>query len=79
MSTNDVNHSRSKHIDIKYHFIREVVHNKQVELKWVNTKQQQADINTKGLDGVTFKRLRGQVMNNEEDDDDKTEIKKKHK
>jgi hypothetical protein len=62
MSNNDVNHSRSKHIDIKYHFIREVLNNKQVELNWVNTKDQQADINTKALDGIGFKRLRDIIM-----------------
>ena len=62
MSNNDVNHNRSKHIDIKYHFIRQVLNNKQVELKWVSTKDQQADINTKVLNGIGFKRLRDVIM-----------------
>ena len=62
MSNNDVNHSRSKHIDIKYHFIREVLNTRQVELLWVSTKDQQADINTKVLDGCGYKRLRDKIM-----------------
>jgi len=62
MSNNDVNHSRSKHIDIKYHFIREVLNTRQVELHWVSTKDQQADINTKVLDGCGYKRLRDKIM-----------------
>jgi ribonuclease HI len=62
IATNDTLHSRSKHIDIRYHFIREVVKRGEVELNWIGTKDQQADINTKGLDGNTFKGLRDRIM-----------------
>jgi hypothetical protein len=62
IATNDTLHSRSKHIDIRYHFIRDVVRRGEVELIWISTKDQEADINTKGLDVTTYKRLRGRVV-----------------
>ncbi|GKC78802.1 hypothetical protein Tco_1129576 [Tanacetum coccineum] len=46
---NKVQHPRSKHIDIKYHFIKEQVENGVVELYFVRTKYQLADIFTKAL------------------------------
>ncbi|GJS20280.1 hypothetical protein Tco_0448912 [Tanacetum coccineum] len=46
---NNVQHSRSKHIDIRYHFIKEQVENKVVELYFVRTEYQLADIFTKAL------------------------------
>ncbi|GJT67229.1 retrovirus-related pol polyprotein from transposon TNT 1-94 [Tanacetum coccineum] len=46
---NNVQHSRSKHIDIRFHFIKEQVENRVVELYFVNTKYQLADIFTKAL------------------------------
>ncbi|GJY26143.1 copia protein, partial [Tanacetum coccineum] len=46
---NNVQHSRSKHIDIIYHFIKEQVENEVVELYFVGTYYQLADIFTKAL------------------------------
>nr|GEV65185.1 hypothetical protein [Tanacetum cinerariifolium] len=46
---NNVQHSRSKHIDIRFHFIKEKVENGVVELYFVNTKYQLANIFTKAL------------------------------
>ncbi|GKA15070.1 retrovirus-related pol polyprotein from transposon TNT 1-94 [Tanacetum coccineum] len=46
---NNVQHSRSKHIDIKFHFIKEQVENGVVELYFLNTEYQLADIFTKAL------------------------------
>ncbi|GJV54799.1 retrovirus-related pol polyprotein from transposon TNT 1-94 [Tanacetum coccineum] len=46
---NNVQHSRSKHIDIRFHFIKEQVENGVVELYCVNTEYQLADIFTKAL------------------------------
>ncbi|KAE8906812.1 hypothetical protein PF005_g12967 [Phytophthora fragariae] len=39
---------RTKHIDVRYHFIREKVVNNDVELECVDTKKQLADFMTKG-------------------------------
>ncbi|GKB57678.1 retrotransposon protein, putative, unclassified [Tanacetum coccineum] len=46
---NNVQHSRSKHIDIRFHFIKEHVENEVIELYFVNTEYQLADIFTKAL------------------------------
>nr|GEX26508.1 retrovirus-related Pol polyprotein from transposon TNT 1-94 [Tanacetum cinerariifolium] len=46
---NNVQHSRYKHIDIKYHFIKEHVENGVIKLYFVNTQYQLADLFTKAL------------------------------
>nr|GEZ49647.1 retrovirus-related Pol polyprotein from transposon TNT 1-94 [Tanacetum cinerariifolium] len=46
---NNVQHYRSKHIDIRYHFIKEQVLNEVIELYFVNTEYQLADLFTKAL------------------------------
>ena len=49
LSKNLIQHSRSKHIKIRYHFIREHVANDDIILEYVNTENQLADIFTKPL------------------------------
>ncbi|GKA49361.1 retrovirus-related pol polyprotein from transposon TNT 1-94 [Tanacetum coccineum] len=49
LSCNNVQHSRSKHIDIRFHFIKEHVENGVIELYFVNMVYQLADIFTKSL------------------------------
>ncbi|GKF44050.1 hypothetical protein Tco_0130602 [Tanacetum coccineum] len=51
---NNIQHSRSKHIDIRHHFIREQVENRVVELYFVRTEYQLADIFTKALPRERF-------------------------
>nr|GEU82712.1 integrase, catalytic region, zinc finger, CCHC-type, peptidase aspartic, catalytic [Tanacetum cinerariifolium] len=46
---NNVQHSRSKHIDIRYHFIKDQVENGVIELYFINTEYQLADLFTKAL------------------------------
>nr|GEY49278.1 retrovirus-related Pol polyprotein from transposon TNT 1-94 [Tanacetum cinerariifolium] len=46
---NNVQHSMSKHIDIRYHFIKEHVENVVIELYFVNIEYQLADLFTKAL------------------------------
>ena len=57
ISNNPVQHSRTKHIDIRYHFIRENIMNGTVELHFVPTTDQIVDIFTKPLDEATFTKL----------------------
>ncbi|GKA73614.1 retrovirus-related pol polyprotein from transposon TNT 1-94 [Tanacetum coccineum] len=51
---NNVQHSRAKHIDVRYHFIKEKVENGIVELYFVQTEYQLADIFTKLFPGERF-------------------------
>jgi hypothetical protein len=55
LANNPEFHKRSKHIDITYHFIREAILDKKVNLLYVNTKRQLADGFTKGLDTTKHK------------------------
>ncbi|GJU43706.1 retrovirus-related pol polyprotein from transposon TNT 1-94 [Tanacetum coccineum] len=49
LSCNSVQHSRSKHIDIRFHFVKEHVENGLIEIYFVNTEYQLANIFTKAL------------------------------
>jgi hypothetical protein len=51
-------HNRSKHIDTRYHFIRECIIKKEVQLKLVNTHDQVTDIFTNPLKNEIFSKLR---------------------
>nr|GEY98684.1 retrovirus-related Pol polyprotein from transposon TNT 1-94 [Tanacetum cinerariifolium] len=57
ISNNPVMHSRTKHIDIKYHFVRDHVLKGDIKLHFIPTQYQLADIFTKPLEESTFKRL----------------------
>jgi len=49
LANNPVYHARTKHIEVHYHFIREKVLAKEIDLIHVSTKNQVADIFTKAL------------------------------
>nr|GEX75611.1 hypothetical protein [Tanacetum cinerariifolium] len=51
---NNVQHSRAKHIDVRYHFIKKQVENRIVELYFIRTEYQLADIFTKPLPRERF-------------------------
>ena len=51
LSKNPVQHSKSKHIEIRYHFIRDLVEDKIVWLEFINTNNQKVDVFTKPLNG----------------------------
>eukprot|EP00253_Pinus_taeda_P027228 PITA_27228 len=58
ISKNPVMHSKTKHIPIKYHFLREKVLEQKVKLEYVPSKEQVDDILTKPLPRETFEYLR---------------------
>ena len=55
MTKNPVSHGRAKHIDIKYHHIRDEVKRGEVKLEYCETSIMLADIMTKGLSGPRHK------------------------
>jgi hypothetical protein len=61
LSKNPVLHDRSKHIDTKFHFIRECVEDGRISLEHVTTQEQLADILTKSLGRARFCELRDKI------------------
>jgi hypothetical protein len=61
MADNPVKHSRTKHIVIRYHFLRDHQQKGDIKIAYVNTKEQLADIFTKPLDEQTFTKLRHEL------------------
>ena len=57
IAKNDVNNKRTKHIDVRYHFLREHVQNGTFILKYVPSADNFADLFTKCLNGPVFKNL----------------------
>ena len=51
---NPIQHSRTKHIEIRHHFIRDYVQNKNIILEFMPTEDQLADIFTKPLNRDRF-------------------------
>ncbi|KAL7149968.1 hypothetical protein ABFS83_05G077500 [Erythranthe nasuta] len=58
MVKNLVQHSRTKHIAIKYHFLREAKANKEIQVNYCPIDEQHADIFTKALPRLKFEELR---------------------
>jgi hypothetical protein len=61
MADNPLEHSRTKHIAIRYHFLRDHQQRGDIEIAYVSTKEQLADIFTKPLDEKTFTKLRHEL------------------
>lgn len=62
IAKNPVQHSRTKHIDIRFHFLRDRVEKGDIVLYFVETDFQFADIFTKPLDTSRFVRLRSELV-----------------
>ena len=61
IAKNPVCHSRTKHFKIKFHFVREMVQDGEVSLKYCSTDIQLADIMTKALSKSRFEFLRNEI------------------
>ena len=59
MTRNPTFHSRTKHIELRHHFIRDLVANEEIVLKYCSTNEQLADILTKTLSKEKFCYFRG--------------------
>ena len=58
MAQNHVPHGRTKHIDVKYHFVHEAIQQRLIELKYCPTDNMIADLLTKPLLKGQFEKLR---------------------
>ena len=54
-------HQRTKHIDVKFHFIRALQEERIIDVTYINTNAQLADILTKALTGPRFVKLRNEI------------------
>jgi hypothetical protein len=61
MADNPVEHSRTKHIDIRHHFLRDHQQKEDIEVYHISTENQLAGIFTKPLDEKRFCRLRSEL------------------
>ena len=62
LTRNDIYHERSKHIDLRYHFIREQITAGTITVQYVPTDRMIADVLTKPLARVALQRLRGKLL-----------------
>ena len=67
LASNTVTKSRSKHIDIQIHFVRELVERKLVKFQYIPSKNNVADILTKPLGKTKFEMHRDSIMTNVSD------------
>ena len=61
ISSNPVTERRSKHIDIRYHYIRELIEDKKVKVFYISTDENPADLFTKNLGRIKFLKFRGML------------------
>jgi hypothetical protein len=62
MAANPVNHRRTKHINISYHFTREALEDGEFTLVWVPSANMVADLLTKPVSRSVFNALVGYLM-----------------
>lgn len=54
LSVNLVFHDRTKHVEIKYHYVRDMVERNAIQLRYISTDEQMTDILTKPLSKIKF-------------------------
>ncbi|KAK6147459.1 hypothetical protein DH2020_018371 [Rehmannia glutinosa] len=61
IAQNPVHHNRTKHIEIRHHFLRDCVSKRKIEISFVPSQDQLADIFTKPLTSETFASIRARL------------------
>jgi hypothetical protein len=62
ISKHGIIREKTKHVRVKYHFISEKIDQNLIEVKYIQTDKQQADILTKGLNKDLFTNIRKEIM-----------------
>ena len=62
LTENPVHHDRTKHVDMQYHYTRDLIENNVVVVSYIPATEEQADILTKEYVGKNFVRLRDSLM-----------------
>ncbi|KAJ0575164.1 putative RNA-directed DNA polymerase [Helianthus annuus] len=57
ITKNPVHHAKTKHIEIRHHFIRDCFEKKLIRIEKIHTDEQKADLHTKAFDRTRFKYL----------------------
>ena len=61
MTENPMFHAKLKHIEIRYHYIRDMVQRGAIKLQYVSTDEQVADVLTKPLSRIKFEHFRDKL------------------
>ena len=61
LAENPVNHQRTKHIDVRYHFTRDAVLDGTISIEYLPTQEQLADLLTKGVPAPRIEYLRSMI------------------
>ena len=62
MALNPKSHGRTKHVDVRMHYIREQVKNGNIRLEYISTEEMTADMLTKNLGRRKFEYFRNKIM-----------------
>ena len=61
LAKNPKDHPRTKHIDVKYHYVREVIQNKKIDVVHIPTGDMLADTLTKALPKPSYEKFRSEM------------------
>jgi hypothetical protein len=61
VAKNSVFDKRMKHLEVRHHFLRDHVEKRDIEMRYIDTEKQLADIFTKPLDASRFAALWGEI------------------
>jgi hypothetical protein len=61
IASNPVTEKRSKHIDIRYHYVREVINHGLIKIYFIDSDENPADLLTKNLGSVKFLKFRAML------------------